>query len=172
MPQGVEDYDVRKLLEFIVELRRLLDVEPSVPVAEGDIEVATMRMADAVRRIQSRLERARLDEPSEAADYVFEALGGLPASDLSRLLGVSPRTVSAWRHGSTVRQNADRVVIVAQLAADLRGSMTPRGIALWFDASRPQLGGRSPLEVLEERDKLAQLKLLSLARGGRAQLAD
>lgn len=50
--------------------------------------------------------------------------------------------------------------------------MTSRGVALWFEASRAQLDGRSPLQVLDEEDKHAQLEVLELASGSRAQLAD
>jgi len=171
MPEGVEDYDVRKLLEFSVELRRLLERDTEVRDPGGAIELVAMQMADTVRRVHARLQRAQLDDPRDAAAFVFDALKPLSASDLAGLFGVSTRTVAAWKQGHAVRQNADRVALVAQLTADLCGSMTPRGVSLWFDASRSELGGRTPRQVLDQEDKSAQLTLISLAHGGRAQLA-
>lgn len=111
-----------QLLAVMVELRRLLDADSEVRDPKGEIELATMRMADIVRRMHQRLQRGELDDPQAAAAYVFERLEGLSAGDLARLLGVSARTVTAWRQGSAVRQNAVRVALVAQLTADLFGA--------------------------------------------------
>jgi DNA-binding transcriptional regulator YiaG len=174
LPQGVEDYDARKLLEFMVELRRLIDVDPEARDPSGEMEIATMRMADVVRRIERRLLRQHLDDPTAAVEFVLGVLANVPVSDTARLLGVSTKTVGAWRQGSQLRkgsQRARRVLLVAQLLSYLRDSMTPYGLVMWFDAERDQLGGRTPLELIEENEAKAYAMLTGLARGSRGQLA-
>ncbi len=192
LPEGVEDYDARKLLEFLVVLRRALEGEqgggeragaararersggPSGPpeaAVDDAVELAAMSVRDVVRRIARRLEHDELDDPRVAADAIFSTLRGVGAGDLARLLGVSTKTVGAWRAGRPVTRNAGRVVLVAQLLTYLRASMTPAGLVMWFDAPREQLGGRTPLQVLDAGAAAAREPLNVLARGTRGQLA-
>ena len=167
LPQGIEDYDARKLLEFQVGLRRAIDADPDADDERGEVELASMRMADVARRIGRRLEHSELDDPRAAADFIFEALRGIGVTDLGRLLGVSTKTVNAWRTGGPVTRNARRVVVLAQVLTYLRASLTPAGLVMWFDAPRHQLHGRTPLELLDENEANARELLLSLARGAR-----
>jgi len=166
LPQGTEDYDARKLFEFLVGVRRAVAAE-----ASADIELGTMMMGDVASRIARRLEHDALDDPRVAADFVFATLRGVGVGDLSRLLGVSTKTVNAWKAGGPVARRADRVVVLAQLLTHLRASMTPVGLVMWFDAPRHQLDGRTPLELLDESEASARERLLALARGARGQLA-
>jgi hypothetical protein len=167
LPQGPEDYDARKLFEFLIELRRAVSDDPCNH--SGDVELATARMLDVVRRISRRIDHERLDDPQLAAASIFEAMSGVPARDLAKLLGVSQKTVGTWRTGGAVERNAARVIVVAQLLTYLRASMTPRGLMMWFEAARPQLGDQTPLELLK-RPADAREPLIALARGARAQL--
>jgi DNA-binding transcriptional regulator YiaG len=171
MPEGVEDYDVRKLLELVVELRQLLDADTEVRDADGAIELATMRTADIARRLHRRLVHETLDDPQVAVKLVLDGLARISVSEIARLLGVSTKTVRAWQQGNPVRQNAARVVLVAQLLSYLRSSMSALGVMMWFDAERDQLGERTPLQLLEKNTATAYSQLSDLARGGRAQLA-
>lgn len=172
LPQGTEDYDARKLFEFLVELRRAIAADEEGADAAGEVELARMRMGDVVHRIARRLEHDELDDPRVAADSIFAVLRGVPVSDVARLLGVSTKTVGAWRAGKPVTRNAFRVVVLAQLLTYLRASLTPVGLVMWFDAPRDQLGGRTPLEVLDDGAAGAREELVALARGLRGQLAD
>lgn len=171
-PEGVEDYDVRKLLEFTLELGRLIEADKDAGDPAGKVELATMRAADVVRRIQRRLLRQHLDNPAAALELIFGLFANVSVSEVARLLGVSTKTVGSWKQGSPVRQNEKRrrVVLLAQVITYLRDSMSPHGIVMWFDAERDQLGGRTPLEVLERDPNAAEL-LIGLARGSRGQLA-
>jgi hypothetical protein len=168
LPEGTEDYDARKLFEFLIELRRAITADPE---ATDDIELATIRMRDVVHRIGRRLEHNSLDDPQAAARSIFTTLSTIGVGDLARLLGVSTKTVNTWKAGGPVTRKAERVVVLAQLLTYLRASMTPRGLVMWFDAPRHQLGGRTPLEVLDENEAVARETLGSLARGARGQLA-
>lgn len=171
LPEGTEDYDARKLLEFQVGLRRAIDADPDARDERGEVELAALKMADVARRIGRRLEHSELDDPRAAADFIFDTLRGVGVTDLARLLGVSTKTVNAWKAGGPVTRNGRRVVVLAQLLTYLRASMTPAGLIMWFDAPRGQLDGSTPLELLDEDEAKAREPLLSLARGARGQLA-
>lgn len=171
LPQGTEDYDARKLFEFLVELRRAIDADPDMSDARGEVELRTLMMRDVLQRIERRLLHDELDDPRAAADFVFATLERVPAGDLARLLAVSTKTVGAWRAGRPVTRNGERVVVLAQLLSYLRASLTPVGIVMWFDAERDQLDGRTPLELLDRSVASAREPLVSLARGARGQLA-
>lgn len=171
LPEGIEDYDARKLLELLVALRRAIDADADARDERGEVELAALRMGDVAGRIRRRLEHGELDDPRAAADLAFATLRGVGVGELSRLLGVSTKTVNAWRAGGPVTRNADRVVVLAQLLTYLRASLTPVGIVMWLDAPRHQLGGRTPLELLDAGEPGMREALVSLARGARAQLA-
>lgn len=167
LPQGPEDYDARKLFEFLIELRRAMAADPDDE--RGDVELATAHMRDVAGRILRRLNHERLDDPQTAAGWIFEAMNGVPARDLAQLLGVTEKTIGAWKGGGAVERNVERVVLVAQLLTYLRASMTPRGLVMWFNAARPPLDGRTPVELLAQPAE-AHEPLVALARGARAQL--
>jgi hypothetical protein len=172
LPEGAEDYDGRKLFEFLIELRRAITADEHATDAHGDVELATMKMRDVARRVGRRLEHDVLDDPQAAARFVFLTLSTVGVGDLARLLGVSTKTINSWKAGRPVARKADRAVAVAQLLTRLRSSMTPLGIVMWFDAPRQQLGGRTPLALLDEDGVAAAREpLVSLARGARGQLA-
>ncbi|MDO8185049.1 hypothetical protein Q5424_02875 [Conexibacter sp. JD483] len=172
LPQGTEDYDARKLFEFLVGLRRAIDADPEVQDAAGDVELHQLMMRDVLARIERRLLHDELDDPRAAVDFVLATLKRIPAGDLARLLGVSTKTIGAWRAGRPVTRNGERAVVLAQLLSYLRQSLTPLGIVLWFDAERDQLDGRTPLQLIEERGVAsAHAPLVALARGSRGQLA-
>lgn len=173
LPEGGEDYDAGRMFEFSVGLRRAIEAAPDGADPDGSIELATLMIGDVVRRVCRRLEHDALDDPRAAADFVFATLPAAGAGDLGRLLGVSTKTVGAWRTGRPVTRNADRVVLVAQVLTHLRAAMTPRGVLLWFDGPRAQLEGRTPLELLDQDGPAgAREPLTALARGLRGQLAD
>jgi hypothetical protein len=173
LPAGGEDYAGGRLFVFSVGLRRAIEAAPDGADPDGAIELAALMVGDVVRRVGRRLEHDALDDPRAAADFVFATLPAAGAGDLGRLLGVSTKTIGAWRAGRPVTRNADRVVLVAQVLTHLRASMTPRGVVLWFDGPRAQLDGRTPLELLDQDGPAAAREpLTALARGLRGQLAD
>lgn len=172
LPAGAEDHDARKLFEFLIDLRRALDADPGGADATGEVELAIMRIADVARRLERRLLHNELDVPETAARFVLDSLADVGVSEIATLLGVSTKTLGAWRQGKPVRQNADRTILTAQLITYLRGSMTARGIAMWFRAPSRQLNGRTPIELLDAGPAGAREPLVSLARGARGQLAD
>ena len=171
LPAGTEDYEARQLFVFLTELRRALDADTKTTDKDGQVRLAAMRMGDVARRLERRLEHSVLEDADEAARYVFEQLDSIGATELARLLGVSTKTVGAWRSGKSVKQKVARVKLVAQLVSYLRYSMTPTGLVMWFDNEADLLDGRSPIQLLDESVSAAWEPLVSYARGGRGQLA-
>lgn len=172
LPEGTEDYDARRLWELLHALRRVSDAAPDGADPGDELELAALMLGDIARRLGRRLLHDELDEPQAAAAFVLRTLAAVPAADVGRLLGVSGKTIGAWRSGSRVTRNAERVVLVAHVITYLRASLSPAGVVQWFAAPRHQLGGRTPLEVLEGELAPAREELISLARGARGQLAD
>jgi hypothetical protein len=170
LPAGTEDFQARQLFRFLIELKRAIEDDPKTTDAAGQVRLATMRMRDVVLRIGRRLEHATLEDENEAARFVIGELPNLSASDLGGLFGVSDRTVRNWKEGSPVRQNVERVRLVAQLVAYLRHTMTQTGVLMWFHNQADLLAGRSPVQLLAGDLVAAWTPLVSYARGGRAQL--
>jgi hypothetical protein len=170
-PDGVDDYDLRKLLEYTVELGKLIEADCEGLDPEGEVELAWMRTADVLRRIQRRVFHQNLDDPAAALELIFGVFANVNLSDVATLLDTSTKTAAAWKAGAPVRLSAKRrrIVTVAQILSYLRDSITPHGLVMWFEAERDQLDGLTPLEVLDE-DPNAYARLIDLARGSRGQL--
>jgi hypothetical protein len=164
LPAGTEDYEAKQLFVYLTELRRAID-------DGGDAQLAAMRMGDVARRLERRLAHAALESPEEAVRFTLANLEPLTVTEIARLLGVSTKTVGAWRSGKPVKQNVNRVLLVAQLVSYLRYGMTATGLKLWFENPADVLGGRSPLELLDADLTAAWEPLIAYARGGRGQLA-
>ncbi|MDQ3933332.1 MAG: hypothetical protein M3340_01730 [Actinomycetota bacterium] len=165
LPRGAEDYEARKLFEFLIELRRAIDEDPDGEDRALGVELVTMQIADVIRRIERRLNATELDDPRRAADFVLGVLGEVKVTDVARLLGVTTKTIAAWKAGKPVSRNAERVILVAHLLDLLRSSMTPTGLVMWFDTRRAQLRGKTPRVMLDEDLPLARQRLTALARG-------
>jgi hypothetical protein len=171
LPAGTEDYEARQLFVFLTAVRRAIDEDARATDKAGRVQLAAAQMADVARRMERRLEHAVLEDADEAARYVFSQLDSLGATDLARLLGVSTKTIGAWKAGNPVRQKVERVKLVAQLVSYLRYSMTQTGLLMWFGNEAGRLDGRSPLQLLDDDVSAAWEPLVAYARGGRGQLA-
>lgn len=173
LPAGTEDYEARKLFEYLTELRRVIEADQHMTDPKGRMELACMKMLDVLYRMSRAIEHTRLEEPQAAAEFIFSALPNLPVTDLAQLLGVSTKTIGVWRAGGPVRANTSRVKLVAKLCCYLRPATTPLGIMMWFKNQADLLGGRSPLDLIGEGepDPNAWTKLVDFARGARGQLA-
>ena len=173
LPAGTEDYEARKLFEFLTELRRAMEEDLEVTDRSGHVALACAKMDDVLARMARRLEHTALEDPQRAAEYLFESLAPLSTSDIADLLGVSTKTIGAWKRGGPIRTHSGRVRLVAKLCCYLLPATTPLGFLMWFRASADLLAGKSPLELLGggEPTPEAWNELVDFARGARGQLA-
>lgn len=170
-PAGTEDYEAKQLFVFLLELRRAIDEDPGGTDSAGSLALAAAKMLDVLHRMKRRLERSALDNPDEAASFVLAQMSALKATDVARVLGVTTKTLAAWKTGTSVKNTPERAKLVAQLVAYLRYAMTPTGLLMWFENPADALNGRSPLELLNDDVSAAWEPLITYARGGRGQLA-
>lgn len=169
LPAGTEDYEARRLFEYTVALRRAL--EPDEPDLDSAL-LTLVNFLDVLKRMERKLAHTRIEDPVEAVGFLLRVLSTQADEDVAELLGVSTRTLSAWRAGTRPsRASAGQILLVAQVVMYLRTSMTPRGLILWFRAPHDALDNMSPLELLQKDLDQAERLLRPLARGGRGQLA-
>ena len=105
---------------------------------------------------------------SEVVRELVERLPGIPRGQLGQLLGVDRRTLPRWFAQTTAPTT--RLDLVARLVAILRHNWTPAGIVAWFHRPRPDLAGRTPLELLDEQH-IDEAGLIAAARAGRSHYA-
>lgn len=136
------------------------------------VRYAMKIMHVVVQAMLRQLDHAAIDDPAYAARFVAEELRNVEIREVARLLGATTKSVRNWREGRVeqIKRNPDRITLIGQLAYELRNSMTGHGILFWFDRSREQFGDRTPREMIDADVSDAAPLLLSLARGGRAQL--
>jgi uncharacterized protein (DUF2384 family) len=84
---------------------------------------------------------------------------------IGELLGVTERTVQRWL--DTGGRPSRRLYLVTRLVVLLKDAWTPEGVLAWFDRPRPSLGGKRPIDVIDEPE--FEQVLLQDAREGRAQ---
>jgi hypothetical protein len=163
----------RELLDQTLELEERLEQDPDARDERWRVKEVVDHIGDLLDTMLGEVQRNVLDQPIHAARFVIGALEEADQEDVAEIVGVSVRTLRAWKTGqvSSVRKNRERPVIVAQVVYDLQRSMTPRGVVMWFKRSRPQLDGRTPLEILDKDLASAAETLRSLARGVHGQLA-
>ncbi|MDO5051855.1 MAG: hypothetical protein Q4E05_03065 [Pseudoclavibacter sp.] len=165
LPEGAGDAEARNLLLFIRQLRHA--------VAASDVagtRLAALSVQDVLRRMSLRLERELVEDAGVALRVVGELLSKASAQEMATILGVSAKTLAAWRDGAEIRSsNAKRLVLVARCLLLLRATMTPTGLLMWFQAPVAQLDGRSPVEEMERDMNDAWTRLQDFAAGGRAR---
>jgi hypothetical protein len=161
-----------ELVLVLEDLRAAIDGDPDGLDPDWHEREALMRMRVVVQAMVRQLDHEAIDSPPVAAKFVAETLGELEAGEVARLLGATTRSVDNWRRGRVeqIKRNPSRISLIGQLVYELRNSMTPRGVLMWFDRPREQFGGSTPRELLDADVADAAGKLLPLARGGRGQL--
>lgn len=134
-----------------------------------DLADEAMIEAEAIRHVvRDLLEEQPAVDPRNSADLLAELEGLLPSltlRHLSELTGVQPRQMQRMRNGRGTHSR--RMELVLRLVSVLRRSWTDAGVLAWFKRKRPELGGRAPIELLD--DPAAEPKLNAVVRSGRAQ---
>jgi DNA-binding transcriptional regulator YiaG len=155
------------------QLRALRALDQDVPLAER----RAIRLAiESMRALFTRMaEQAPVSEErpaKEIAQWLAVRLD-VPQREIAQLLGVNPRTFSRWvseqEPHAPSGDDARRLRVVAQLAAQLRFALTGPGVISWLKRPNASLGA-PPVHVLD--DPGAAGRLLQLARGARVSGAD
>jgi hypothetical protein len=162
----------RELLLTLEDLRAEIALDRDALDEGWKVRYAMKIMEDVVRAMLRQLDHAAIDDPAYAARFVAEELSNVEVREVARLLGATTKSVRNWRDGRVeqIKRNPSRITLIGQLVYELRSSWTDHGILMWFDRSREQFGDRTPREMIDEDVSEAAPLLLSLARGGRAQL--
>ncbi len=106
-----------------------------------------------------------LRDASKAIALLEGWLPGVTVGQLAELLGYSPRQLQRLRGDS--RPSTHRTQLVARLVAILRHAWTDQGVLSWFYRERRELGGRRPIDLLD--DARHEGDLINAARAGRVQ---
>lgn len=161
-----------ELLLTLEDVRAEIALDPDGLDEGWRVRYAMKLMHVVVQAMVRQLDHAAIDDPAYAARFVAEELRNVEIREVARLLGATTKSVRNWREGRVeqIKRNPDRITLIGQLAYELRNSMTGHGILFWFDRSREQFGDRTPREMIDADVSEASPLLLSLARGGRAQL--
>lgn len=162
----------RELLLTMEDLRDAIAADRDAPDSEWREREALMRMRVVLQAMIRQLMHETIDRPEQAARFVARELADVELGEVARLLDTTPRMVANYRRGDVgqIRKNPNRITLVGQLVYELRSSMTPRGVLLWFDAPMEQIGARTPRDLLDEDPVRHRAALMGLARGGRGQL--
>lgn len=155
--------------------RRLIDLLTLEPAEEGrplDRADRALLEIEAVRHVMRDVLQEQPPADLRRSDSLVELLdrwlAALPVASRAELLGLEVRQLQRLR--SSDRPSTHRMITVARLVALLRHGWTDEGVAAWFRRSRHDLGGQSPLELLD--DPAMERDLLRAARSGRVQGGD
>jgi hypothetical protein len=160
-----------------------LDSDAASEIRKRLIEMATRRDDEG---LLDMADRALIE--AEAVRHIFrDMLQEQPAADF-RDAGAIVRLLEQWLPDLSVGQLAElfdvsvrqlqrrrkeggastrRMQIVARLVALLRGGWTDEGVYAWFYRPRRELGGKAPIEVID--DPSCERDLILMAKAGRVQ---
>lgn len=148
-------------------------------VHDREAEGARDRLRLALERLRQGLVALAEIEPvgeerssKEIAVWLAETTE-VPQARLAELLGVSLRKLQRWLSPTEGARpegdDARRLRAVAQLVNVLRFTLTPAGAVEWLTWARDDLGGRRPIDILDDPGALPEL--LSRAGAMRATVA-
>lgn len=126
--------------------------------------------AEAVRHIvRDALDGQPDGDESEAKDLIqsiTEQLPGVTRKELGDLLGIGERQIQRLAKDEG-RAPSRRLRLVARLIALLWRAWTPQGVVAWFYRERADLGGKAPIDVIDDPE--FERDLMRAATRGRAQ---
>ncbi|MGZ4267637.1 MAG: hypothetical protein ACXVFK_04785 [Solirubrobacteraceae bacterium] len=115
------------------------------------------------------------ERPAKDVVQWLDSVWSVPQAAKGAVFDVSDRTWQRWaatNESGHPTGDADRHVrLVARVVGDLRYLLTANGVLAWLQTSEPDLGDRTPLEVIQagDADGLSQLfALVARARSGAA----
>jgi hypothetical protein len=116
--------------------------------------------------IRTEMRAGPTEDPAVALAQVLDAFKYSTTARLAALLGVRPEKVRRWRRGQASHVEIARVLAVAEVVDEMTyNASAPRLLQmLWFFARQEQLGGRRPVEMLDQDAARARPKLVAAIR--------
>ena len=165
-----EDFDPRVLAEFRgIIINAIQDVAEAKADRPLDTIDSLLIHAEQLRHLVRDAMDGHVGGVGQSSKKVMESLRevlpSVPQVELAALLGRSQRQVQRWatQEGPPPR----RLELVARVASLLRHSWTEDGVVAWFFRPRQDLGGRKPVDLLDDPNREAEILMAS--RRGRAQ---
>lgn len=150
-------------------------------VHEGDERERRRRLRLLVEELRFRLARLAEDQPVSDGRPIKDVVRwvdqtwNVSQSVKGNLFEVSDRTWQRWaspNETSAPTGDEDRQVrLVARLVNDLRFLLTANGVLDWLTAELPDLGGRTPLDVVRDGEIEGLQQLLAVVRRARSGAA-
>ncbi len=137
---------------------------PSDPGARDELRVALESLRQGLSAIAESEPIDDQRSSKEIARWLAET-AEVPQNKLADLLGVSLRQFQRWmsaqERAHPEGEDARRVRAVARIVNQLRFSLTPTGAIEWFDWPRDDLEGQTPLQLLDEPERLPELTAIA-----------
>jgi transcriptional regulator with XRE-family HTH domain len=165
-----EDYDkeqVAKLFNTLFDIRDLLEQPRDLDTID-QLLLSIERVRHVIRDALDEHVSGVANDVGLVVDELGRLLPNVTQDALAELAGVDRRTLARWAKRSDAPR--PRLRTVARLVAILRHNWTEDGIVAWFRRPRRDLGGRTPLSVLNSKN-YDEEALIMAARAGRSQYA-
>jgi hypothetical protein len=160
---------VGEIADTILDGISLLEENPELPALDvlDDLLVRAERIRHVIRDVLDATLECDPDDAKALVDRLFAWLPRVPQGDIADLTGRDVRTLQRWAKASPKHAADRRLQLVVEAIALLRRSWTPEGIVAWFRRPRRDLGGKAPLDVIDDPAYEQALRLA--VRRGRAQ---
>ncbi len=168
---GPLDFDPESLAEIrgvIIGGIEKLDAESDADSRIDGLEDLLIRGEKIRHVLRDALDADVGADPRDAramGDSLVNWLPRVPQRAIAELTGISLRQFQRWLKDGG--ESPRRLELVARLVALLRRAWTPEGVVAWFYRPRRDLGGKAPIDVLD--DPTAEQALMRAVRRGRAQ---
>jgi hypothetical protein len=149
----------------------MLDVSNAMTATSADLDrfeaalIGIERVRHVIRDALDEFVGGASADRRRLLQEIEQSLPGIHQTEIAELLDVDPRTIRRW--GKEAGRPEHRLLLVARLVAVLRNAWTPEGVLAWFRRQRRDLGGKVPMDLLN--DPGSEFSLLDAARSSRTQ---
>jgi uncharacterized protein (DUF2384 family) len=127
-----------------------------------ELSPETLERAQQIeKQYDSPAARLRVDQRVALLGVVMAELHDVPFEQKASILGVSARQLERMIHGDAPipEKNANRWEVLAEILINLHRVLRPEATNRWLNTPIPDLGTRTPLEVIRRNDAGAVLEV-------------
>jgi hypothetical protein len=149
-------------------LRAQAALRQKEPRRRREVRLALEQLRFLFARIAEREPIGEDQTATDVARWLETTLPSVSQQRKAQLLRVSLRTYQRWVSATTAPSGDEerRLRVVARLVNQLRHSLTAPGVVEWFERPRPDLDGASPVDALDDPDRLEPLLAAAAASRG------